>query len=395
MKILFINLVFENGSTGKIIADTMDLLQRNGNQVKVLYGVGKKSSNPNAIKISGQLEQRFHNYFSRLTDHAGLYSYYATKQAISEINKFKPDLIHVHTLHGFYINYMMLFEFLKKQNIPIVMTLHDCWTFTGHCTHFSESNCSQWRTQCVDCKLLYQYPKCYLRGDVKNNYLRKKHAFSGISNFTITVPSEWLKNQVDQSFLANYPNVVIPNGVDTNIFYPRLSDLRDKYNLKDKKIILGVASTWNKQKGLSDMVDLSMKLDNNYQVVIIGVSESQIESFPSSILGIRRTADQRELAEWYSIADVFVNPTYQETFGMTTIEAQACGTPVVVYKTGGCPETVESGNGILVEKGNETELLKAVIETVNKNNRANSTLMERFKKEFVYQQYIDLYDSLI
>ena len=323
MKVLFVNLVYGTGSTGKIIADIMNLLKKYGNDVKALYGTGACSDNADTVKVSGKLEYYFHNAVSRFTDHAGLYSWAATRKMIREIRAFQPDLIHLHTLHGFYVNYEMLFRFLKEANIPVVWTLHDCWTFTGHCTHFSQVKCIQWQTECRDCKLLYRYPQCYWKGDVRRNFLRKKNAFTGVKNLTITTPSQWLAEQAARSFLKDYPCVVLPNGIDRAIFHPQPSNLREKYHLEGKRIVLGVANTWNVRKGLLDLLTLAGRLGSDYQVVLIGLIEKQLPNIPSNVLGLLRTANQIELAQWYSTADVFVNPTYEETFGLTTVEAQA------------------------------------------------------------------------
>ena len=255
MKVLFVNLVYGTGSTGKIIADIMNLLKKYGNDVKALYGTGVCSNDADTVKVSGKLEYYFHNAASRFTDHAGLYSRAATRRMIREIRAFQPDLIHLHTLHGFYVNYEMLFRFLKEANIPVVWTLHDCWTFTGHCTHFSQVKCMQWQTECRDCKLLYRYPQCYWKGDVRRNFLRKKNAFTGVMNLTITTPSQWLADQVSQSFLQNYPRTVIPNGIDRTVFRPQSSSLREKYHLEDKKIVLGGSKCMECTQGSARFAD--------------------------------------------------------------------------------------------------------------------------------------------
>ena len=395
MKVLFVNLVYGVGSTGKIIADIMELLKKYGNDVKALYGTGAVSENKDAVKVSGDFGYYFHNFMSRFTDHAGLYSWRATRKLIREIQDFRPDIIHLHTLHGFYVNYEMLFCFLKKANIPVVWTLHDCWTFTGHCTHFSQAKCTQWQTECRDCKLLYRYPQCYFKGDVKRNYLRKKSAFTGVKNLVITTPSQWLADQVGQSFLQNYPTFVIPNGIDRTIFQPQSSSLREKYHLEDKKIILGVANAWNARKGLSDMLALANRLGLDYQVVLIGLTEKQLPDIPPNVLGLLRTTNQTELAQWYSVADVFVNPTYEETFGLTTVEAQACGTPVVVYETDGCPETIASGNGLLVAQSDMQALENSVREMADDRWHANPQKIAQFDKNSVYQKYIKLYNNIL
>ena len=395
MKVLFINMAYGAGSTGKIIADIMDMLKKNGNDVKALYGTGEQSHNADAVKVSGKLGYYFHNAASRLTDHAGLYSWAATRKMIREIKAFQPDLIHLHTLHGFYVNYEMLFRFLKEADIPVVWTLHDCWAFTGHCTHFSQAKCTQWQTECRDCKLLRRYPQCYGRGDVRRNFLRKKRAFTGVKNLTITTPSRWLANQVSRSFLRDYPRTVIPNGIDRRIFRPQSSGLRKKYRLEDKKIVLGAANVWNTRKGLPDMLTLADRLGSAYQVVLIGLTERQLPDIPANVLGLLRTANQTELAQWYSAADVFVNPTYEETFGLTTVEAQACGTPVVVYRTDGCPETVAPGNGRLVPQGDMQALEDAVRDITNGSCRADPQRAAQFDKDAVYQDYLELYENVL
>ncbi len=395
MKVLFINMAYGAGSTGKIIADIMDMLKKNGNDVKAIYGTGEQSHNADAVKVSGKLGYYFHNAASRLTDHAGLYSWAATRKMIREIKAFQPDLIHLHTLHGFYVNYEMLFRFLKEADIPVVWTLHDCWAFTGHCTHFSQAKCTQWQTECRDCKLLRRYPQCYGRGDVRRNFLRKKRAFTGVKNLTITTPSRWLANQVSRSFLRDYPRTVIPNGIDRRIFRPQSSGLRKKYRLEDKKIVLGAANVWNTRKGLPDMLTLADRLGSAYQVVLIGLTERQLPDIPANVLGLLRTANQTELAQWYSAADVFVNPTYEETFGLTTVEAQACGTPVVVYRTDGCPETVASGNGCLVPQGDMQALEYAVRDITDGSCRVDPQRVAQFEKDAVYQDYLELYENVL
>ena len=395
MKVLFVNLVYGIGSTGKIIADIMNLLKKYGNDVKALYGTGACSDNADTVKVSGKLEYYFHNAVSRFTDHAGLYSWAATRKMIREIRAFQPDLIHLHTLHGFYVNYEMLFRFLKEANIPVVWTLHDCWTFTGHCTHFSQVKCIQWQTECRDCKLLYRYPQCYWKGDVRRNFLRKKAAFTGVKNLTITTPSQWLADQVSRSFLQNYPITVIPNGIDRMIFSPQPSSLREKYHLEDKKIVLGVANAWNARKGLPDLLTLADRLGSDYQGVLFGLIEKQLPDIPSDVLGLLRTANQTELAQWYTAADVFVNPTYEDTFPSVDLEAQACGTPVVVYETDGCPETVMPGNGLLIPQGDMQALENAVKTIADSGRRADPQRMAQFDREQAYQGYIKLYKDIL
>lgn len=375
----------------------MALLKKQGHEVKVLYGVGeaKNADDYNAVKISRQSDYYFHNALSKITDHTGLYSRRSTLRLIEEIRAFRPDLIHLHTLHGYYVNYEILFEFLKRADIPLVWTLHDCWPFTGHCTHFSQMGCTQWQTLCSKCPQLRRYPKCYFRGDVQKNYARKKEAFSGMRNLVITAPSHWLAKQISDSFLGRYPIRVVPNGVDLSIFYPQSSQIRQQFHLQEKKIVLSVANVWSQSKGMTDLFALNQMLDDSYQIVMIGLAESQLKQLPKGILGIQRTRSQTELAQWYSCADVFINPTYEETFGLTTVEAQACGTPVVVYGTDGCPETVANGNGIIIPQGNLEKLKSAIIETISGGKRAEPQAIRYFDKEYVYKDYLHLYEHLL
>ncbi len=394
MKVLFVNLVYGVGSTGKIIADMMEVLKRSGHDAKALYGTGEKSDDPDAVRVSGKSEYYFHNAVSRFTDHAGLYSWAATRKLIREIRAFSPDVIHLHTLHGFYVNYEMLFRFLKQAGVPVIWTLHDCWAFTGHCTHFSQANCTQWQTLCRDCRLLCRYPHCYGRGDVTRNYLRKKAAFTGVKNLTLTTPSQWLADQAAHSFLRDYPCVVVPNGIDRAVFHPRPSGLRAAYHLQDKKIILGVANAWNARKGLPDMLALAGRLGAAYQVVLIGLTERQLPHIPPNVLGLLRTADRTELAQWYTAADVFVNPTYEETFGLTTVEAQACGTPAVVYVTDGCPETLLTEDSVLVAQGDREALVRAVREVAQRGVCVDDHAADRLDKNWAYEKYIQLYERV-
>lgn len=397
MRILLINSVCGTGSTGKIIADIVNLLKKSGHEAKALYGVGEaKGVIPqDAVKTANQLDYYLHNGLSRITDHAGLYSRKATYRLIQEIKIYGPDLIHLHTLHGYYINYEILFEFLKKANIPVAWTLHDCWPFTGHCTNYSAVGCRQWQDKCIDCPQLHRYPKCWFTGDVEKNFIRKKTAFTGLQNLVITAPSHWLADQISASFLKDYPVQVIPNGIDRSIFHPQGGDLRERYGLQGKKIVLGVANVWSKSKGTDDMILLSRMLDDAYQIVMIGLTSKQMEDLPKEIIGIQRTKNQQALAQWYSEADVFVNPTYEETFGLTTVEAQACGTPVVVYETGACPETVTYGNGTIVPQGNLEKLKEAVVNVVCAGKHADSFAIKLFDKELVYQEYFHLYARII
>lgn len=398
MKVLYVNAVCGTGSTGNIIADLIELLRSEGDRGCVCFGIGhpRRVRGDEAVKFNHKVDYYLHNALSRLTDHTGRYSKCQTRRLLREMEKFDPDIIHLHNLHGYYVNYEMLFRWLSRRNKPVVWTLHDCWAMTGHCTHFVGADCEQWKAGCEKCALLREYPICYTRGDVAGNYRRKKAAFTSVENMTIVTPSQWLADLAKESFLGKYPVQVIPNGVDTTVFRPRESDFRRDYGLEDKKIVLGVANVWSEKKGLGDFYWLAERLPAQYQVVLVGLTPQQLEKLPENILGITRTANPLQLAQIYSAADVFVNPTYEDTFPTVNLEAQACGTPVVSYDVCGCPETVIKGCGTVVPTGDPRALMEQIRHVVENPHRSGeqSVCTDRLKKENSYRKYIQLYQRL-
>ena len=383
MKILYINAVCGHGSTGRMVVDLLRSAQRAGHQGKIAFGVGSPAGvlPEEVISFESKWDYYHHNALSRLTDHTGLYSAGATRRLVEEIRKFDPDVIHLHQLHGYYVHFEILFDYLRQANKPVIWTLHDCWAFTGHCTHFSDVGCRQWKTGCDGCPQLRRYPKCYFRGDAAGNYRRKRQAFCGLERLTIVTPSQWLGGLVRQSFLGKYPVVTIPNGIDAGVFRPREGAL----HYQGCKMVLGVANVWSEKKGLLDFYELSRRLGREYRVVLVGLTEAQRRSLPPGILGLGRTADAGELAALYSSAQVLVNPTYEDTFPTVNLEAQACGTPVVTYDTDGSPETVR--DGCVVPKGDVAALCRAV-QCVQK-----STATERvvFDQSQMCGRYLELY----
>ena len=389
MKVLYINAVCGTGSTGRIVTDLASLLRSRGDTARVCYGVGQARNIPegDAVKIASTADYYIHNALSRLTDHAGLYSCRPTRRLIREMETFDPDIIHIHNLHGYYVNYELLLDHLANTGKPVVMTLHDCWTFTGHCTHFDRVGCTQWQTRCESCPQLRCYPICYSRGDVGRNFDRKKAAFTAPENLHIVTPSRWLAGLAQASFLGKHPIHVIPNGIDTGVFHPTPgADLP-----RDKAIVLAVANVWEENKGLPDMMTLAQLLGKGYQVVLVGLTPRQKAALPPGILGICRTADPRELARLYTAADVFVNPTYQETFSTVNLEAQACGTPVVTYASGGAPETLLPGMGRTVPRGDVHALAAAIREGLSV---PPSLPTGRLDKHYTYKTYLELYRTL-
>jgi glycosyltransferase involved in cell wall biosynthesis len=392
MRILQINTVANSGSTGRIAEEIGNIFIKNGHESYIAFGRGNRPSNSNLIKIGTQKDIYQHGLATLLFDKHGLASKNATKKFIRRIEEIKPDAIGLHNIHGYYLNYPVLFKFIKEKNIPVVWTFHDCWPFTGHCSYFESVGCEKWKTHCEKCPLTGNYPKALMDRSYQN-FEDKQNAFSGVQDLKIITPSTWLAGLAKQSFLTSYPVEVIHNGVDLKTFKPKAKEIKD-----DDHIILGVASTWDARKGLQDFIELRKILALDSKIVLIGLSDKQIEQLPKGIQGIKRTENVEALVDWYNKASVFVNPTYVDNFPTTNLEALACGTPVVTYNTGGSPEAIDHQTGIVVDKGDVKALSEAVL-TMVKNEATVKACRERaekyFNKEDRYKEYLSIYNQLI
>ncbi len=360
MKILMINSVCGIRSTGRICTDIAEAFEKEGHTCKIAYG---RESVPEkyqkyAVRIGTDIGVKLHAGLARLFDSAGLHSKRATKDLIKWIKEYDPDVIHLHNIHGYYLHIGILFRYLKTCGKKVIWTLHDCWSFTGHCSHYDYVGCEKWKKGCYKCSQKKRYPASLLLDKSKRNYQCKKSWFTGIENMTIITPSRWLAEQVKSSFLAEYPVEVIPNGIDLNVFKRTESDFKAHYGLEDKKILLGVASVWDERKGFADFLKLADMIEEPYRIVLVGLSVAQMQALPSNIVGIERTNSVTELAEIYSAADVFLNLTYEDNYPTVNLEAQACGTPVITYKTGGSVESVPGEN--VVDKGDLNEVWKKI-----------------------------------
>lgn len=393
-KLLQINTVATICSTGKIAEEIGRQAIADGWESWIAYGRGNPKSQSNLIKIGNGFDMMWHGLQTRLFDRHGLASKKATKTFIKEIKKINPDLIHLHNIHGYYLNYPLLFRFLEEWGGPVVWTFHDCWPFTGHCTHFENYGCKRWISGCYGCPAKKEYPKSGLIDQSKRNYSEKKSCFLSLKNLTIITPSAWLKEHVKSSFLADYDCFVFTNGIDTEVFSPchRVQD--------NKKTVLAVASTWTESKGTGDLRKLNDILPEDYKLVVAGITDKQKKHLPKGISGITRTEDQKELAKLYSEASVFVNPTYGDTFPTTNLEALACGTPVVTYQTGGSPEAIDKDTGRVVEKGDINGLCNAILylESLPQealSNACRKRAVRLFDQKDRFAEYISLYNSLL
>lgn len=358
MNIIHIN-TFPHKAPGSIMMHLHYNLKNTGINSFVIWGRGRSPVDETEYSIEDKTGIMWHGIYSRIFDKTGFASKNATKELIKKLEEIKPDIIHLHNLHGYYLNIEILFNYMKANNIKIIWTLHDCWPFTGHCAYFDMVGCNKWLEGCYSCEQSKTYPSAFLSDNSRWNWYKKREIFSGL-NITIVTPSEWLANLVRSSFLGQYPVYIIPNGIDTSIFKKRESKLKNKYNLRDKLVILGVASEWTERKGLKDFIKLKEMLDHRFKIVLVGLTKKQISSLPEGIVGIERTKDARELAEFYTMADIFFNPTYEDNFPTTNLESLACGTPVCTYKTGGSPEALSDNCGLVLKKGDYKGLLNLI-----------------------------------
>ena len=391
-----INSFFSVGGPPRIVNGIYDILVENGHKCKIAAAREKQYAPDDSIQIGNAYDPYINAVKARLLDDEGLSAKGATKVLIREIKKYDPDIIHLHNLHGYFINIELLFDYLKEAGKPVVWTLHDCWPFTGHCAHFDLIRCEKWKTQCYNCPQKTEYPSSCLMNRAKRNYDKKKAAFRGVNKLTIVTPSQWLADLVQESYLGCYPIKVIHNGIDLKAFRPMHSDLPEQYHIQGKKIILGVAQNWAEKKGFEDFIRLSEMMDDTYAVVMIGLTEDLIKQLPRSIIGISRTTNVEELVKWYSCAKVFVNMTYQDTFPTVNIEALACGTPVITYNTGGSPEAIDRTCGMAVEQGDISGIRDAILQLSAGRDPEQQCIhrSEQFDRKQKYREYIELYRSM-
>lgn len=398
MKILQINVTANWGSTGHIAEEIAQLTIAQGWESYIAYGRGNPKSKSTLIRIGTDRDMNCHVVQTRLLDNHGLASKQATRIFIKQIDELAPDIIHIHNIHGYYLNYEILFDYLARTKIPIVWTLHDCWTFTGHCSHFSYVKCYRWQTECFSCPQKKEYPKSYFLDRSQKNYRQKKECFTSISNLILVPVSDWLANLLSYSFLSNYTKRVIHNGVDIETFHP-VPSVKEKYCNPNKFLMVGVASIWGQRKGLYDFIELAKYIASDEIILLIGLSQKQISELPANILGICRTENVQQLVELYSSADVFLNLTWEDTFPTTNLEALSCGTPIISYDTGGCAEAIDEDTGIIISPGNLKGVINAISD-IKKNTKSyyspkcRERALHHFDKKNKYAEYIKIYSEI-
>ena len=406
-KLLQINPVMRiNTSTGRIMQEIGELARADGWETYIAYSKGRDGVKPNEAKlipVGNKWSVAWHGVLTRLFDRHGLASDGATRAFIEEIKRIQPDIIHIHNIHGYFLNYRILFEYLSKANIPVIWTVHDCWLYTGHCYHYAYKHCYKWNELCQECPQQKEFPTSWWIDRSKQNYLDKKKAFTSVPNewLTFVTVSEWMKNEMKQSFLKDYSFQVIHNGINLENFriYPT-EEVKKQYGLEGKRIILGVASIWMEEKGWKDFMQLATLLNPEEVIVLVGVKEEQKKGLPPNIVPISRTENLKQLAELYAAAEAFVNPTWQDNYPTVNLEAIACGTPVVTYRTGGSIEVVTPDTGMIVEQGDVNGLMEAVRKIEQKGkayyqSKCRAYAEAHFKKEDRYADYLKLYEALL
>ena len=400
MKVIEINIT-DFGSTGRIMHGIRKVASSNNIKCITYSLKAQKHANRNIEAdvhfFSNFYEYALHYYLSKFTGSERIGSYLGTLSLIHQIKRITPDIIPLHNIHGRYINIPLLFRYIKKSDIKVVWTLHDCWAFTGHCPHFSYQNCYKWKTGCYNCPRFKEYPDTIF-DDSKKMYNLKKRWFTGVNSMTLVTPSHWLADLTRQSYMKEYPVRVIHNGIDLSVFKPTDSDFRKEHHCEDKKILLGVAFGWGKRKGLDVFVELAKRLDSQYQIVLVGVDERVQLSLPKNIISIERTQNQQELAQIYSAADLFVNPTREENYPTVNMESLACGTPVLTFRTGGSPEIIDDRCGAVVDKDDIDAMEREIIRICSQMPYKREDILKRaesFDMADRFNEYVSLYHEVI
>ncbi|MBQ2727163.1 MAG: glycosyltransferase [Clostridia bacterium] len=394
MNVVQINTTCGIGSTGKICVGISRLLTENNADNRILYS-SRGTDYPLGIRCSDDSYIRLQALKSRILGNYGFNSKTAAKKMIAELERLKPDIVHLHNIHGHDCDLELLFSYFRKRKTKLVWTFHDCWAFTGYCPHFTMAKCDKWKTQCGHCVQRREYSWFFDRsGSV---YRRKKELFRDL-DLTIVTPSCWLADLVKQSFLKEYPVRVIPNGIDLSVFQPSDSEFRSRYRLENRKIVLGVSFGWNARKGLDVFAGLAGRLPEDYRIVLVGTDDRTDKILPENILSVHRTQNQRELAEIYTAADVFVNPTREENYPTVNMESLACGTPVLTFRTGGSPEIPDETCGSVVGCDDADALEKEILRICTEKPYPKEACVKKareFDKNERFKEYIELYERII
>ena len=403
MKIAQINMVV-GGSTGNIMRQIATCARSHGHEAITYSSPSFSRSHPETFPqyeghryFGTPFNHAIHYVLGRLTGRNGCFSYFTTKKLVKELKEFSPDILHLHNLHNWCIHLPTLFRYIKENDIRVIWTLHDCWTFTGQCPHFDMIQCEKWKTGCHDCPQTNAYPESMVDA-TRRGYAFKKKWFCGVKNMTLVTPSHWLAELTKQSFMGQYPVTVIQNGIDLNIFQPTQSYFRETHGIRpDQFLLLGVAFDWGHRKGLDVFIELAKRLDDRFRLVLVGTNETVDTKLPDNIVSIHRTESQKELAEIYTAADIFINPTREDTLPTVNMEALACGTPVVTFRTGGSPEIINEKCGSIVAKNDIDALEREILRICAQRPYTKEACAERanhFDMCARFEEYVNLYHTV-
>lgn len=399
-----ISIEVNSNSVGRIAEQIGESIINKGWESYITYARNNNPSSSKTIKIGNKFDLYFHGFNTRLFDTHGLHSKNATNKLINKLKNIKPDIIHLHHIHGYFINYILVFKFLKEINVPVIWTFHDCWSFTGHCAYFESIKCTKWLTECYNCELKNEYPKSIGFDNSTNNFRLKKEFFNSLNNLTIVPVSKWMENLVKKSFLNTNEIQTIENGIDTSVFHNNEEiriEFRNKIQSNDKFVILGVANEWDKRKGLADFIELSDKIDlSKFQILLIGLSKNQLLELPERIKGICKTENVSELVGYYNAADIFFNPTSQDTFPTTNLEALACGKPIITYAAGGSVESVDQDCGFIVPIYDLEKVKNVLLELYQNGTKqyienCRNRVELNYNKVNQFNKYIQLYEKVL
>ena len=400
--LLQINCTANWGSTGKIVEQINIQALKKGWDTYIAYGRNSNQSRSHLVRVGTDFDVYKHYAEHLFTDNDGLASRRVTKQLIKRIEEIKPSIIHLHNIHDHWLNYQILFDYLKHLDVPIVWTQHDCWGFTGGCCYFSQNKCSQWKTACTrDCPARNSNVFRSFINHAEEQYRLKKQLFLESKNITIITVSKWLESIVIESFLKGQRIETIPNGVDTDVFRPLYKDSEtlNKYGLENTKYVMGVAAVWEKRKGFEDYCKLAAKIPTGVKIVLLGLNQRKKQDAEKyGIIGIPRTNNIEELVELYNGASVVLNLSYEETFGMTTVEGLACGTPGIVYNATASPELITPETGMVIDPGDIDGVAAAIKQLLNKEKpikACRERAVIEYEKNKCFEKYLNLYEELL
>lgn len=396
-KLLQINSVVNTGSTGRIAEQLGQLAMAQGWESYIAYGREARESKSHLIRIGNRYGVYLHAIASKFLDNHGLMSKWATRRFLKQLDRIKPDVVHLHNIHGYYINYPMLFHYLREKSIPTVITMHDFWLMTGHCAYINRT-CDRWKKGCGNCPRLDQYPASKKDCSARN-WLVKANLFAEMPNVTLVPVSYWLGRYVDESLLKQVKQQVIYNGIETEVFKPYEKQEASVEGVDwNKFTIMAIATRWTEANGYRDVLRLGQILPEGCQIVMVGLDDGQLKSLPNNIVGFKKTESFTQLQELYSKSDVIFNPNSEVTFGLVTVEAMACGTPVIVLHNTAGEELVTEQTGFVVQNVEEVVRLIPSIQAMNQEQTARvcrQRVKEYFKAEKQYQKYFKLYNQLV